>query len=107
MTDDRTITTETLVWQGITIEVRYDAEWLVPKDMASRYAFAHLEIRSIDPERAPLPITGTGYPSHFTHPDVITEAGGPVAYVLAGLEEAAQTPDWRRQQEQARQLNLF
>lgn len=26
---------------------------------------AHLEIRSIAPERAPLPITATGYRSHF------------------------------------------
>ncbi len=30
---------------------------------------AHLEIRSIKPERAPLPITETGYRSHFHQPE--------------------------------------
>lgn len=46
-------------WQGVEIEAVYEPlRWGV---------IAHLSIRSIKPERAPLPITGTGYRSHF-HP---------------------------------------
>lgn len=54
-------------WQGIEIEAIYwPRRWGV---------IAHLEIRSIQPERAPLPITETGYKSHF-HPCGTVEANG-------------------------------
>ncbi len=45
--------TFSLLWQGIEIEIVYTPRrWSV---------IDHLDIRSIQPERAPLPITGTGY----------------------------------------------
>jgi len=44
-------------WQNIEIEARYNpSQWNV---------IAHLEIEAINPERAALPITETGYLSHF------------------------------------------
>ena len=68
---------------------------------ASRLGFdlAHLEIESIAPERARLPITGTGYRSHFTSPDTVAAHGGPAAFVEAWLESESQAPDWRREEQ--------
>ena len=70
-------------------------------------ATAHLEIESIGPERAPLPITDTGYRSHFTAPDTVAAYGGPVAFVEAWLETESQAPNWRHEEQERRQLTLF
>lgn len=95
----------TLVWRGITIRIEYDANW---SNLAARgYDLAHLDIESIDPARAPLPITETGYRSHFTSADTVAAYGGPVAFVTAWLEEEAAKPAWRRSEAKARQLTLF
>jgi hypothetical protein len=87
-------------WQGIEIEASY---WPIKWGIT-----AHLEIRSIHPERAPLPITETGYRSHF-HPCGTVEANGGdvVAQVTAWLDEEAAKPAWRRYVEASRQLSLF
>lgn len=89
------------VWQGIEIEATY---W--PSKWGG--AIAHLEIQSIRPDRAPLPITSTGYRSHF-HPCGTVEANGGnvVAQVITWLDEEAAKPEWRRYVEQSRQLSLF
>ena len=89
-----------LTWQGIEIEAIYTpVKWGV---------IAHLEVRSIAPERAPLPITETGYRSHF-HPCGTVEANGGdvVAQLVAWLDEEATKPAWRRHVEQSRQGTLF
>ena len=41
-------------WNGIEIEIRWNADYLVYDD---RTHMAHLEVVSVSPERAPLPIT--------------------------------------------------
>lgn len=87
-------------WQGIEIEATYTPlKWGV---------IAHLEIRSIMPERTPLPITETGYRSHF-HPVGTVEArgGDVVAQVIAWLDEEAASPEWKRHIEVSRQGSLF
>lgn len=68
---------------------------------------AHLEIETIAPERAPLPITETGFRSHFTSPESVAAYGGPVAFVEAWLETESQAPDWRVRDQAARQFALF
>ena len=87
-------------WRGIEIEAIYTPlQWKT---------IAHLEIRSIKPERAPLPITETGYRSHFHQPGTIEGLGGDVvAQVVAWLDEEAASPEWKRQVEAARQFSLF
>ena len=77
-----------LTWQGIAIEARYwPRKWGVT---------AHLEIESVLPERAPLPITDTGYRSHFHQPGTIEALGGDVvAQVIAWLDQEAVKPAWR------------
>lgn len=89
-----------LTWQGIEIEARYwPRKWGVT---------AHLEIESIHPERAPLPITGTGYRSHFHQSGTIEARGGDVvAQVIAWLDEEAESREWQKQVEASKQFSLF
>lgn len=100
---NRSIETFRIDWNGISIEIRWEPNWLNMDVVDS----AHLEIRSISPERKPLPITGTGYLSHFTAPETVAAYGGPVAYVEAWLETESQAPDWRKQEQERRQYSLF
>ncbi len=87
-------------WQSIEIEAVYTPlKWSV---------IAHLEIRSIKPERAKLPITDTGYRSHFHPPGTIEALGGDVvAQVTAWLDEEAAKPAWRAHIDASRQGELF
>ena len=87
-------------WQGIEIEVTYTPlKWGV---------IAHLEVRSIAPDHAPLPISETGYRSHF-HPVGTVEAhgGDVIAQVVAWLHEEAAKPAWQRRLAASRQGELF
>jgi len=87
-------------WQGIEIETIY---W--PRRWST---IAHLEIRSIEPPRAPLLITETGYRSHFHACGTVeTNGGDVVAQVRAWLDEESARPDWRRYVEASRQRELF
>ena len=87
-------------WKGIEIEAIYTPlKWGV---------IAHLEIRSTAPDRARLPITSTGYSSHFHQPGTIEAHGGDVvAQVTAWLEEEAQKPEWKAYTSANRQGELF
>lgn len=95
---------QTLHWRGITIEVAYEAEWMRREGF---YCPCHLTVTSVTPNRCPLPITGTGYRSLFTDPALVEEAGGPLAFVKAELDAAATSVEWRKHEEQQRQLTLF
>ena len=100
----RNYQTHLLTWRGISIEVRYCAEWSESYRRSFGYGLAHLEI---DASGQPLPVTTTGYRSHFTRPDVIEEHGGPAAFALGWLNSEANTKAWRKIDTQHRQLTLF
>lgn len=87
-------------WEGIKIEAIYSPiKWGV---------IAHLEIRSIRPERAPLPITETGYKSRFHSCGTVEANGGDVvAQIIAWLDEEAAKPEWRAYAAKSRQGELF
>jgi len=102
MRKERAITTKTIDWQGITLSVTYEADYL-SINRHSGFATAHLQVQA----PVPLPFTETGYCSHFLPAEEVDELGGPVAYVLAWLEKAAKTPAWRKHQEAVRQFSLF
>ena len=102
--DHRHIETFRLDWNGFTIEIRYEPNWL---NISAGVDTAHLEIETIIPERAPLPITDTGYRSHFTTPEIVAAYGGPVSFVEWWLETESQAPDWRREQQERQQLSMF
>lgn len=92
-----------IVWDGIRIAVDYAPKW-----SSSEYVkTAHLTLETIAPARAPLPVTKTGYTSHFCSDDLVMEYGGPVAYALAWLNTEAKSSAWRNTKAQRQQLSLF
>ncbi|WP_299792319.1 hypothetical protein [uncultured Marivita sp.] len=82
----------TTVWRGIQIEITFAPEAFGMVD--------HIELRT--ESRAPLPVTETGYRSHFTHKGTVTGYGGAVAIVTAWLDHEAVRTGWR-----GAQLSLF
>lgn len=107
MSPTRTRITTVIEWQGITIEIVYEPNWLNLSREDSDLTSAHLDIRSIAPERAPLPITETGYRSHFLHPSEVDAFDGPASYVEAWLNEMARACEWQEYVASSRQLSLF
>lgn len=97
----RGVFTQRIDWHGITVEVSYRPDWM------PGLGVAHLELCSVAPERAPLPMSETGYRSHFLPADEVVAEGGPIAYAVAWLDHAAAAPAWLAQQEKARQFTLF
>lgn len=94
------IEVHTFNWRNITIEAVYEPnKWNV---------IAHLEIRSIDPPKAPLPITETGYLSHHHPIGSIEETGQTIEEaVLSWLNERARSKAWLEYEVRSRQGNLF
>ena len=87
--------------------VTYEADYLNSVTHGLTLGFSHLEIEVKSPEGAPLPVTETGYRSHFLSPGLVEEAGGPIAYVGVWLEEEAKSAAWLRAEARWRQLDLF
>lgn len=104
---DRHIQRYDAEWRGIAVSVAYEAAWLQTEPVRDGFTTAHLQVESVRPERAPLPITETGYRSLFLAREEVDEAGGPVAYVLAWLDHAAADPKWQAAELRRGQLSLF
>lgn len=67
----------------------------------------HIEIESIAPKRAPLPITETGYRSHFMKAEDLAALGGARRFVESWLATTAKSKEWQRSQQAAAQGDLF
>lgn len=93
---------EKLQWGDVSLEISYEPGWMGIKD-----GIAHLEIRVLSPKGAIIPITDTGYRSHFISSVYVDSAGGPVPYVRAWLDSAATASGWRKREIASRQLSLF
>jgi hypothetical protein len=92
-----TITRNTIDWRGILIQVTF-TEY---RDID------HLEILTLEPEGGAIPITETGYKSHFLPCGIVQNHGGPLDYVMEWLEAAATERSWIDANETAKQLCLF
>ena len=68
---------------------------------------SHIEIIVLAPKAAPIPITNTGYLSHFLDEEHLATAGGPVAFFLDWIEREARTKQWAKAEFKWRQLELF
>ncbi|MCR2832404.1 hypothetical protein [Parerythrobacter lacustris] len=101
------IETVQIEWQGILIEVRYAPYWLGSSDDGDACSVAHLELESLRPERAPLPVTGTGYRSHFTSCAEVEANGGAASFVQHWLDHEAKSSAWKAQAVPSRQMSLF
>jgi len=88
----------TFEWEGRTIRLSYTPRrWTV---------IDHIEIVAED--RDPLPITKTGYKSHFFGPvEPALDIEEVTAFVVDWLNEDAQTQAWQDYLEQSKQLSLF
>lgn len=67
----------------------------------------HIEVQSIAPDKAPLPITGTGYRSHLLSPAELVQAGGAVPFVTSWLDQEAKAKNWTRAAQARAQGDLF
>jgi hypothetical protein len=89
-----------ITWNGMAISIRHVVNW-------TNTGFDHLEITTIEPERAALPITETGYRSHFVTPAELERYGCVAAFVIAWLEAESESDAWKAACERSRQLSLF
>ena len=93
-------------WQGYKIELNCKSN---PFNLQQSVGInmMHIELRTLVPAKAPLPVTETGYSSHFINAEVVAEYDTPAAYVLAWLGHAAQKPEWQQREVEARQYTLL
>ena len=93
----------TTAWEGPTgrvkIEITHTEEYFNGRD--------HIEVRTLSPRNALLPITQTGYLSHFISATELAKAGGPRRYVDRLLIEGAKSPTWKRHVARLSQPDLF
>ena len=75
----RTTETHRMDWNGMLLEITYEPKWMPARIVGEE--IAHLQVRSIYPTDAPLPIARQGYYSNALPASIIAAAGGPVAYV--------------------------
>jgi hypothetical protein len=71
------------------------------------YIYDHLGIESLEPRKAPLPITRTGCLSRFVEIGEVDAFGGPEKVVRMMLDEAASSPEWQEYLSASRQASLF
>ena len=91
--------TAMLIWNGIKIMVIHTPGYC-------KYAeIDHIELHAENGQK--LPVTETGYRSHFLPESQVEPYGSALAYVQAWLDYEAMKPEWRAQELASRQLNLF
>jgi hypothetical protein len=101
-----------ITFEGVIIEIRYCQVWTaMVHDDGSRFSIAQLEVQSIDPPKHPLPITETGYKSHFIQHHEVMEYGGATEYTLfwinKSLEDNKKRKKWEDDKASSNQLSLF
>lgn len=92
--------TAKLVWRDVTCRVRHTPNYLST-------GWSHIEITVVSPKKAPLPITETGYRSHFLDEELLKKVGGPVTFFVDWIEREAATKAWAKTDFKWRQGDLF
>jgi hypothetical protein len=81
-----------ITWRGIALEITFTPEKFGLVD--------HIEVKAQG--RTPLPVTETGYRSHFITSGTVAAHGGAVVFVTAWLDHEAARTGWS-----GAQLSLF
>lgn len=81
-----------ITWRGVETQITYAPEQFGMVD--------HIELHTKD--KAPLPVTETGYRSHFMNKGDVAAHGDAVAFVTAWLDNEAERVGWS-----GAQLTLF
>ena len=95
----RRIVTDKIEWRGILLVIRHQHDYLWP-------GTSHVEVHVVRPKRAVIPITETGYRSHFIDREELSLAGGAVTFVIAWLDREAARRKWQRAEIEAQQLKF-
>ncbi len=85
-----------ILWRGIAIDITLTINWLGG-------TAHHLELRA----DRPLPVTETGYGSHFLSADEEIDIEWAKGFVIPWLNEAADGKSWRKAEERRRQGDFF
>lgn len=88
--------TFTMTWEGISIEVSHQANWL-------NSSCWHIELRCGEP----LPVTATGYRSIFVPAAEFADTAEVQSFIEGVLADAAQSKQWIKHWEDRKQLQLF
>ena len=88
--------TLSIVWEGITIAVSHKANWLNTE-------YDHIELRSDQK----LPVTETGYRSHFIANAELALFNSLEDFVRQWLDTAATSKEWQKHLKDSQQLSLF
>ena len=83
-------------WQGIAITISHRKAWPIN-------SFDHIELKA--DQR--LPMTETGYRSHYMPNEALSEYDGVIDFVTQWLEATCQSKEWKRHEESLRQPSLF
>ena len=94
MEEERTV--YQMEWQGIAITITHRKTYPIND-------FSHIEVQA----NQRLPMTETGYKSHFMPNDALSEYDGVVDFVIQWLEATCQSKEWKRHVEDMRQPSLF
>ena len=86
-----------ITWRAIGIEITFTLQKFGMAD--------HIELRTGG--KAALPVTETGYRSHFTSKVAVESYGGPLDFAKAWIEDEAASPEWQAHQAAHRQMSLF
>lgn len=92
--------THKLVWRDVTCRVRHTPNYISK-------GWSHIEILVVSPKGAPLPITETGYRSHFLDEELLQTSGGAVAFFNDWIERESATKAWTKTDFKRRQGDLF
>lgn len=93
-------TTHKFEWRGVTARVRHTPNYLSK-------GWSHIELIVLTPKGAPLPITQTGYLSHFLGAELLARSGGPVRFFLDWIEREAKSKSWASAEFKWKQGDLF
>lgn len=67
----------------------------------------HIEIHVIEPKKAMIPLTDTGYRSHFIDGEELKEAGGVRRFVEQWLTTESRSKEWQKKDLARQQGDLF
>ena len=91
---------ERFKWRGVEMSASHEPNYMSE-------GWSHIELRVLRPKGKPVPITNTGYLSHFLDEDDLKAAGGPAAFFLAWLEREAGSKAYKKALAAWAQLDLF
>ena len=93
-------TIEKFTWRSVKMTATHTPNYLSD-------GWSHIELRVVTKDAPPIPITTTGYLSHFLDEEELKAAGGPAAFFLAWIERESNSKPYKRATQKWQQLELF